>query len=251
MLKHYSAALPNGKNDWVSWHVVKEAEFRLYLEQMAAYRTEEGLKIFSGVETELVNCKGDINIPMEDQEKVDSIALSVHYLPQMDKVTVPFLYHPRAQKELLETDPEARQALKRWQETVEDLGPGYFVEQLVQGYVAAFEKYPKIRQASHMYDGLFPLRDYLIPYDRISEGTLIEMMEPLMDAMVRCQVLWELLPEPVGNKNILKRANEKGVQFVASADGHSLNGTWGRFVDHPLAEKMIDEMQLNKGVVNW
>lgn len=251
VLKHYSAALPNGEKDWVTWHAVREEDFALYLNQMAAYRPAPGLKIFSGVETELVNCKGDINIPLADQEKVESIALSVHYLPCMDKVTEPFLYHPRAQKELLESNAEAAKAYRRWQETVDDLGPAYFVEELVRGYATAFERHPRIRQASHMYDGLFPLRDYHVPYEQLPEGQLIEMMEPLMDAMVRCHVLWELLPEPVGNVNILRRANEKGVRFVASADGHSLNGTWGRFTDHPLAEKMIDDMNLNKGIVKW
>ena len=251
VLKHYSSALPNGKQDWVSWHVVKEEDYRRYLQEMADYHPAEGLRIFSGVETELVNGKGDINIAPSVHEEVDVIALSVHYMPAMEKVSQPFLYHPRAQKELLETDAQARQDLHRWTECVRDLGSRYFVEELVRGYVNAFARFPRIRQTSHMYDGLFPLRDYLIPYEEIPEKELIEMMEPLMEAMVKHEVLWELLPEPVGNERILHRAAEKGVQFVASADGHSMHGSWGRFTDHPLAEALIDQFRLPKGVVHW
>lgn len=250
VLKHYSTALPNGEKDWVSWHVIKDEEFDLFLEQFAAYEQKEGLRILSGVETELVSEHGDINIPDDKAAKIETIALSVHYMPAFDKVTEKFLYHPRAQKQLMETDPAARKALKRWMEQVHDLGSAYFVEQLVRGYVNAFARQPKILQASHMYDGLFPLRDYLIPYQELGEKKIIEMMEPLMEAMVKYDVMWELLPEPIGMESILHRANEKGVRFIASADGHSLNGTWGRFTDHPLAEEMIARLGLTKGVLS-
>ena len=251
VLKHYSAALPNGEQDWVSWHVIKEDQFERYLQEMKDYQPAEGLKIFSGVETELVNDEGEINIPLAKQDLIDSIALSVHYIPKMAGVKEDFLYHPRAQAQLMETDDTAKKAMKRWMEQVRDLGSAYFIEQLVQGYVKAFEKYPKVHQASHMYDGLFPLRDYRIPYEELGEKKIIERMEPLMEAMVRYDVLWELLPEPIGNENILKRANEMGVRFIASADGHSINGTWGRFPDHAEAEALIDRLGLNKGIIHW
>lgn len=251
VLKHYSAALPNGEQDWVSWHVIKEDQFQRYLQEMKAYQPAEGLKIFSGVETELVNDGGDINIPLEKQELIDSIALSVHYIPEMEGVKEKFLYHPRAQAPLMETDETAKKAMKTWMEQVRDLGSAYFIEHLVRGYVKAFEKYPKIHQASHMYDGLFPLRDYRIPYEELGEKKIIELMEPLMEAMVRYDVLWELLPEPIGNENILHRANEMGVRFIASADGHSINGTWGRFPDHVQAEELIDSLGLCKSIIHW
>lgn len=248
VLKHYSTALPNGEKDWVSWHVVKEEEFERFLKETDEYVPKSSLRILRGVETELVNDRGDINIPAEQAEKLDTIALSVHYIPAFEKVQGKFLYHPRAQKQLLETDETAKKALKAWIEEVRDLGSAYFVESLVKGYVAAFEKQPKILQASHMYDGLFPLRNYLIPYEELGEKKIIELMEPLMEAMVKHRIMWELLPEPIGNENILRRANEMGVRFIASADGHSMHGTWGRFTDHPLAEELIDRLGLAKGV---
>ena len=37
VLKHYSAALPNGEQDWVSWHVIKEDQFERYLQEMKDY----------------------------------------------------------------------------------------------------------------------------------------------------------------------------------------------------------------------
>ena len=248
VLKHYSAALPNGEQDWVSWHVVRDDQYERFLRETDEYKPAEGLSVLRGVETELVNSKGDINIPDDKMAPVDTVALSVHYLPDFDKVTEKFLYHPRAQQELFETDAGAAKDLKRWHEQVRDIGSAYFVEELVKGYVNAFARHKKILQASHMYDGLFPLRDYQIPYQELGEKKIIELMEPLMAAMVRYNVMWELLPEPIGNENILRRANEMGVRFIASADGHSMHGTWGRFTDHNEAEEMITRLGLRKGV---
>ena len=134
---------------------------------------------------------------------------------------------------------------------VHDLTPAYFVEAMVRGYVGAMEKYPKIHQLSHMYDGLFPLRSYQIPYQELPEKKLIEMMEPLMEAMVKHDVLWELLPEPIGNENILRRADELGVRFVASADGHCFEGSSLNLWDHNKAETLIDVLRLHKGIIHW
>lgn len=247
VLKHYSSCLPNGKTDWVAWHTVRQEEFERYLEEMANFSRPEGLMIHTGVETELVNEHGDINIDEDAQARIESIALSVHYMPAMDAIEKPFLYHPRFQKQLLNEEPEAAAEYRRWQEMVRDLTPSYFVERMFAGYEAAIRRYPKICQLSHMFDGLFPMRDYEVPYQQISEKRLIEIMEPTMKAMVEHDVLWELLNEPVGNVNILKRAAEMGVKFVATADGHSMNGSWGRFIDHPLSERYIDALGLPKG----
>lgn len=74
VLKHYSESLPNGEADWVNWRRIKPAQFKAYLEDIARFEAPGNLRIYSGVETELVNDKGDINIPAEDQAKIDMAA---------------------------------------------------------------------------------------------------------------------------------------------------------------------------------
>ncbi|MBQ3080372.1 MAG: hypothetical protein IJC48_10315 [Clostridia bacterium] len=251
VLKHYSECMPNGKSDWAAWHTVKEEEFERYLKEFREYTQKEGLIIHSGVETELVDDKGRINIGKEAQDKIELIALSVHYMPEMEKIKPPFLYHPAMDKKKLEEDENAKKELKRWKELIEDLGCEYFIAGIVNGYISAIRNNPKIRQLSHMYDGLYPLRTYYVPYERIPEKRLIEMMEPLMKAMTEHDVLWELTCDNAGCEGILKRADEMGVRFVATSDAHMFEGAWGRFSDHIAAERYIESLELTKGVVNW
>lgn len=248
VVKHYSAAFPNGEKDWVAWHVTATEVFERYIRELAQYQPAPGLTIHTGVETELVDERGNINMDAAAMEKIEGIALSVHYMPAFDKITKPFLYYPGLQKQLLQTDPVAAAEFARWHELVRDLGAEYFVERLFAGYEAAIRRYPKICQLSHMYDGFYPMRVYQVPFETIPESRILDIMEPMMQAMAENGVLWELCPDPAGSERILRRAAEMGVKFVATSDAHSLRGDWGRFVDHPLAEAYIDGLGLPKGV---
>ncbi len=55
-------------------------QFNQFLKEINAYKSKYGLNILSGVETELINEGGDINIPEKDIKKIDMITLSVHYM---------------------------------------------------------------------------------------------------------------------------------------------------------------------------
>lgn len=93
VLKHYSRRMPNGRPEWVFWKQVKEEQWRRYLEEYEAYGTS-GLVIHSGTESELCGEDGEINIPDDEAAKVDMVALSVHYMPDLDGLKMDFLLYP-------------------------------------------------------------------------------------------------------------------------------------------------------------
>lgn len=251
VLKHYSYALPNAKADWAAWHTVRPEQFERFLREFHDFRPRARLPIYAGVETELVDDLGTINIPDADLDRLDLAALSVHYLPRMACMEMPLLYHPRMQRALLDQDPEAKAAYAAWLAQAERTGPAAFVEGLVAGYVQAIRRHPKVRFLSHLYDGLLPLRDAGIACDALPKAALVSLFEPLMRTMAEHNVLWELLPEPVPHPEILHRANALGVRFLATADAHFLRGGWGNLVDHDKAEHFLDELGLQRGRIHF
>ncbi|NLN56028.1 MAG: hypothetical protein GX148_07000 [Clostridiales bacterium] len=250
VLKHYSHSLPNGKEDWVCWHRIKENGWRKYLEEYASYIPER-IKIHSGVETELVNEKGDINIPLSEQNKIDMCALSVHYMIDLDCLKMDFLLYPN-----LDFCPEFKNEVgyrqrEEWREKVNSAGAEKMITGLANGYINAIQRFSKVKTLSHMYDGLTPLRTYLCDVDSLGESKCIELLEPLMKTAAEYGVLWELYGDRVVFERVLVRANELGVKFCATADGHMLYEGWGPLTHHNRAEDLIDRLKLNRGEVGF
>lgn len=244
ILKHYSARLPNDEGKWVNWHRIVQEEYICFLEEIRSFRPSSSIRMLAGVETELIDDEGGINIPKCDADKVDTVNLSVHWMPDMD---------------ILRNDPRLwpgdlgrnfPEAAVQWCKCVRDIGAEAILERFVFSYIKAIEKNPKVRVLAHMDDGLSTLRSYRIPVDELGEYKLLELMEPLMKVCADKNVLWELTPVPVKFSSILKRANELGVHFSATADAHFLSvDGWANLRDHDKAENYIALMGLTKGSI--
>ncbi|MDD4125420.1 MAG: hypothetical protein PHW77_06840 [Eubacteriales bacterium] len=250
VLKHYSHSLPNGERDWVFWHTIKNEEWVKFLNEYAAYKPEK-LIIRSGVETELCNEKGDINIPPEEQKKIDMCALSVHYMINLDCCEMDFLLYPNLNFCPGHNNEEGMRLREEWKHKVESVGPEKMITGLVNGYINAIKRNPKVKTLAHMYDGLLPLRTYFCDVDSLGESKCVELLEPLMKIAAEYGVLWELFGDGVVNEKILLRANEMGVRFCATADGHMLKDGWGPLDNLKRAEDFIDRLGLNRGTVDF
>lgn len=250
VLKHYSESLPNGKADWICWHQIKTGEWQKYLEEYAAYKPEK-LRIRSGVETELNNEAGDINIPVSQQEKVDMCALSVHYMIDLDCLKMDFLLYPNLNFCPESNNAEGMRLRDEWKEKAASVGPEKMIAGLAAGYINAIRRFPKIKTFAHMYDGLLPLRTYLCDVDALGEKRQVELLEPLMKEAAYRGVLWEIAGDSVVNEKVLIRANELGVLFCATADAHMLKDGWGPLQHHQKAEDLIDRLRLNRGVIHF
>ncbi len=186
ILKHYSLYLPNARDSWIFWKRIKKEAFDSFIEQIAIRKKSFKLKLLSGVETELVDCKGTINIPQEDVEKLDVVVLSVHWLPRLEVITAHSQldpYHPHKTDQAL---------LAEWDEEVSKVGSELILENFVKTYVKAIEANAKLLVLGHMYDGMLPLRQYRIPVDDISVKKLCEIFTPLFKICSEKGVLWEL-----------------------------------------------------------
>ncbi len=246
VVKHCSEKLPGG-GDFVAWHILKQNEFDDFIHDVRSFAPGARLPIYAGVESELMNEAGDISISGTNYNKIDYIMLSVHYMIEMNALKHVPLLHPRMQRQLLENDTNMQSAMALWKEEVAQVGAARILEGLVNAYSNAIRRNGKILALSHMYDGLYTMRDYQVPCDELSVSTIVEIMEPLMRVMVEYGVLWELVAERIVHPEIVKRANEIGVRFLATADSHSITGGWGNLVDHHRAEMVLDELRLNRG----
>jgi len=242
VLKHYSHTLPNGQAAWVHWKRIVPGQFDAFLRDIRAYRPAAGLRMFAGVETELVDDAGAINIPAEEAARLDAAILSVHWLPRMGTATPdPSLIPGR----LADSPGEA---VASWREAMESAGAEAILANFVSAYVRAIERNPGVRVLGHMYDGLLPLRAYEVPVDELTDDCLTDLMKPLMIACAERGVLWELTPAPVERPAILRRADALGVRFCATADAHFLQTPgWANLYDHAKAEAVIDEFGLTRG----
>ena len=239
ILKHYSQQVPNKEAKWVSWKRIIPKQFADFLTDIRSFHSPAGLHILAGVETELLNDQSKINIPQCDMDKLDAINLSVHWIPDLE-----FLHFDPAlwPGELGKISPVAAE---RWRTQIKKIGTEAILKNFVLAYVRAIKENPKVRSLAHMFDGLFPLRQYQIPVDDLGEKKILKLMEPLMQMCVENHILWELTPTPVECDFVLKRANEIGVHFSATVDAHSLQ----ILRDHNKAETYIDSMALTKGTI--
>jgi len=250
VLKHYSENMPNKKPDWICWHQIKKTEWEQYLDEFSKY-TSKSIIIHSGVETELVNEKGDINIPLSEQEKIDMCALSVHYMINLDNLPMDFMLYPDLNFCPSFNNDEGKRQKEEWRAKALSFGADKALEGLVNGYINAVKRYPKIKTMAHMYDGIHPLRTYLFEPDMLTKQKQVEILEPLMKTAKEYGVLWELIGNSVVNEDVLIRANEIGVKFCATADGHMLYDGWGPMTHHNKAEEIIDRLKLNRGIIEF
>ncbi|MCP4177704.1 MAG: hypothetical protein GY756_08050 [bacterium] len=244
IVKHYSKQLPNNKSTWVHWKKVFPEQFEYYLKDISSQKTYSSIRLLSGVETEIINDRGQINIPENDAKKLDMLLLSVHWLPDMN---------------LLKLDPELipgnfksspTDIVKNWQRKVDTVGIKPIIENFVSAYVNAIinNNYPMI--LAHMHDGLQPLRQYKIQVDNLSDNELNYLMEPLMKICAEKHVLWELTEEEVKRPSILKRANDLKVKFTATVDAHCLHADgYTNLIDHYKAENYLNSLGLNKSKI--
>lgn len=249
ILKHYSSSMPNGEQDWICWHKTIPAQWQQYLDEFAAYHPKKMI-IHSGVETELCNEAGDINIPISEQQKIDMIQLSVHYMIDLDCLPMSLLLYPNLNFCPSFNNDEGKRIVEDWRLKTVAAGEENIISGLVNGYMNAIKRFPKVKSLAHMSDGLKPLRTYLVDVDKVPLNRTIEIMEPLMRLMAEKGVVWELLNE-YANPKILKRASELGVGFTASADGHFLDSGWGPLSKHEEAEEFLDSLSLRKGKIEF
>jgi len=245
VLKHYSRELPNGQAAWMFWKRIVPAHFESFLADVCAFPGEPGLRLLKGVETELVDDQGTVNIPKVDADRVDTLVLSVHWMPRLQVASADPGLIPT--EKFNESPPEC---LADWRRQIAGCGVVALVENFVAAYVRAIACNPRLGVLGHMFDGLLPLRRYQVPVDDLSDSRLNELMEPLMRACAESGVLWELTPDPVTRPAILMRAQELGVRFCATADAHfAQTPGWGNLWNHDRAEAYLTELGLRRGTL--
>ncbi|MCK5849344.1 MAG: hypothetical protein KAH23_00410 [Kiritimatiellae bacterium] len=244
VLKHYSQELPNGEASWMFWNRIIPEQFVAFIEDIRGYQVSSGISMLAGVETEIVNDSGRVNIPAKDADSLDALILSVHWLPHMSVIDMDPDLIPG------DFDKSPPDAVARWHDKVQECGVELIVKSFVSSYVQAIVHNPKVRVLAHMFDGLLPLRRYEVPVDDFSSKELDLLMEPLMVACAENEVLWELTPEPVRRPSILKKANDLGVRFTATADAHFLQTDgWANLREHSKAEEYISSLGLTRGSI--
>jgi histidinol phosphatase-like PHP family hydrolase len=243
VIKHYSAAMPDASDKWGPWKRTTPNDLDVFLAAMAATPVPKGLHVLSGVETELVSVDGQINIPPQQQARIDVAILSAHWLPQMPSVGIPWWQG----EHLPSTLPPERTA--GWRADVAAAGAEPFIRELARGYANAIKANPKVRVLSHMGDGLYSLRAYLVPVDAVPPRRAAELMRPVFHACIENDVLWELTPETIPLLAMVEEAGRRGVKFTATVDAHFLfTDGWGyKLKDHELAEQVIRRLSLPRG----
>ncbi len=249
VLKHYSHWFPNEQDAWIFWNQIKEEEWNTYLREFSEFKPKYTL-FRSGVETELLNQRGDINIPVSEQEKIDIVQLSVHFMMDMDCLPMDLLIYPNFKICPRFDNPEGRALLEKWEEKVEAAGTENIISGHVQGYMNAINRFSKVKSLAHFDDGMAPLRTYHVDVNKVSQERVLEIFEPLMKLMAEKGVAWELAG-PTTNLAMLKRAHELGVFFTATADAHFLEGGWGPLTRHIDARNFILENSLRLGEIEF
>ncbi len=237
IIKHYSKQLPNGKRDWAAWHTQGTAELDAFLEEYNAYIPKQ-VVFHSGVETELLNDKGDINIPLSDQEKVDMVQLSVHFMIDTEKLPFDFMLYPDSWFSPEFATEEGQRLWREWKDRVNAVGTDYLLTATANGYLNALKRQPKIKSLAHMGDGVGHLVRYGADIESVPMQKRVEIFEPLMKYMAENGVYWELT-EGGMSLPLFKRARELGVTFTCTADGHQLYNGWGPLCNHIKAEEAL------------
>lgn len=246
VVKHYSQVLPNQADAWVNWKRTTPEAFDVYLEEFRSTPQPAGLRVLSGVETELLSSAGDINISAAQAERLDLVLVSNHWMPDapgLSRAWVPLLVKGQmpCQMPVEELGP--------WMAALQETGAEPFVRAVCDGNANAVRRHPKVRVLSHLGDGLHVLRAFRIPVDDLSDDTLLKCTEPVIRACTEHQALWELTPGIPRRTNLVREANRRGVQFTGTVDAHFLtHAAWGHtLAEHPCVETVIRQLDLKRG----
>ena len=250
VLKHYSKGLPNGEKAWISWKCVVPDQFDAYLKDIASFQSNYGIRFFSGVETELVNESGEINIEPEQQKRLDMVALSFHYMPDLDILKMDLMEYPRFLGQYKEQcNTKAVNNILRWEEKVRSIGAQPIVEGLVNAYINAIRKNVKVRTLSHLGNCIWQLDDYKAPVYDMPPSKQIALLEPLMKCMAEQEVLWEIHSVEEKDYPIYKRANELGVRFCSTVDSHFIQNGWANLINHNHNIASFERYDIKMGVL--
>lgn len=247
VVKHYSHLLPNGGDVWVNWKRTTPEAFDQFLDEFKATPVPAGLRVLSGVETELLNQAGDINIPDSQAARLDLVLVSNHWLPDapgLERVWQPLLgagIFPCAMK---------LEDLGPWLEEIQKRGAEPYARAVFEGNANAVRRHPQARVLAHLGDGgLHVLRAFRIPVDDLSDDRLLELAAPLIEACVATGALWELTPGVPRRTQLVREANRRGVRFTATVDAHFLvKPAWGHTLSqHQVAEETVSALNLTRG----
>lgn len=247
VVKHYSHELPNQADMWVHWKRTRPADFDAYLDEFAGTPQPDGLRVLSGVETELISSDGDINIPAAQAARIDLVLVSNHWLPEAPGLSRAWLPLLGEGKLPCAMRPEQ---LGPWLDALQESGPEPYARAVFEGNANAIRRHPRARILAHLGDaGLHALRAFRIPADDLSDDRLLELAEPLFAACVETQALWELTPDVPRRTNLVREAGRRGVVFTGTVDAHFLaNPAWGHtLAQHAVVEETIRRLGLRRG----
>jgi len=181
---------------------------------------------------------GKLKIPEGVETRTDGVRLTPHEAEVL--LSANALHKPDAEPELQKTIKELELALRVCRSGVDRV---HIVDGREEGSVLK-ELFSNLGAGTMIYaDEYESVRSF-----RSSDlPDVLRLMEPLMLCMLEHQVLWELHTMAPKQKAILFRANELGVRFSATADAHYITGGWANISDHGKAEKIIDNLSLNRG----
>lgn len=249
VVKHYSHALPNGGDAWINWKRTRPEDFDRFLAEFEATPQPAGLSALSGVETELLDAEGNINITPEAAARIDLILLSNHWLPEGPGLST--AWQPLLTKGVLPCQMEPND-LAPWLEAVRDSGPAPFTKAVCDGNAAAVARHDKVRILAHLGDGFHALRAFRVPVDELDDDTLLELAAPVMDACARHGALWELTPSKPLRTAVVREADRRGVSFTGTVDAHFLrNPAWGHtLAQHEIVERTIAGLGLRRACLS-
>lgn len=238
VLAHCSAPLPNGGSEWGWWHSLNESNFEIYLSEVKGYTSKFGTKIYTGVETELMDSDGNVAVTPHVEESVDMFALSLHYMPNLSVFPWKLSVYPPT----IHTDSE-REEYSNWLSEISSVKPEDIISCCADSIVKAIGKYPKIRTLAHLDTMTYILELYGIDFSSMTESANTEALEPLMKAAAENGVLWEVTNGcPI--HPLFQRAKELGVKFTPTSDAHMLYEGWGALTRRVGAVRNLEKMGL-------
>jgi histidinol phosphatase-like PHP family hydrolase len=246
VVKHYSHTLPNNGDVWVNWKRTTPEAFDAFLKEFDSTPQPAGLRVLSGVETELLNQDGDINIPDSQAAKLDMVLVSNHWMP--DATGLERVWRPLMGEGIFPCSMNLGD-LGPWMSEIKKNGPEPYAKAVFEGNANAVKRHPKARVLAHLGDGgIHILRTFRVPVDDISDDRLLQLSAPLIQSCIDHQALWELNPGVPQRTQIVHEANRKGVRFTATVDAHFLGKpNWGHSLSqHQVAEDNVKALGLTR-----
>ncbi len=243
VLAHGSSQLPFGKKDWGLWHQLNPQRFEAYMEEHRSFHSPHGLRILTGVETELIDQAGHVAVSEDVANRIDMVALSLHYLPELDI----FSWMPDEYPSNRRTEAQKAQ-FEVWRQEMSAIPTEDVLAAVVEAYCAAIRRNPRVRSLAHCDDISYTLEAYGFSYESISDERLTQLLEPLMRVAAEHQVLWEITGIcPI--RPLFQRARELGVRFTPTSDAHFIDRSWGPLTKWGEAADKLKAMGLEASPV--